>query len=44
MLFLKHNMQTMDHINVFPSDLDVEKINFMEECLSDCKLEEWANE
>ncbi len=40
MLFLKCNMQTMDHINVFPSDLDVEKIDFMEECLSDCKLEE----
>ena len=22
MVFLKRNMQTMDHINVFPSDLD----------------------
>jgi len=27
MVFLKRNMQTMDHINVFPSDLDD---NFME--------------
>jgi len=44
MLFLKCNMQTIDHINVFSSDLDVKKIDFMEECLSDCELEEWANE
>jgi len=39
MLFLKYNMQIIDHINVFPSDLDIEKIDFTEECLSDCKLE-----
>lgn len=30
MIFLKRNMQTMDHINVFPSDLNIEHNNFME--------------
>src|SRR5581483_3620172 len=30
MVFLKRNMQTMDHFNVFPSDLDVENNEFME--------------
>ncbi|GET52921.1 zinc finger BED domain-containing protein 1-like [Rhizophagus irregularis DAOM 181602=DAOM 197198] len=40
MIFLKRNMQTMDHINVFPSDLDVEKSN-SEEYLSECEFEEW---
>ncbi len=37
-------MQTIDHINIFSSDLNIEKIDFMKKCLSDCKLEEWANE
>lgn len=40
MIFLKRNMQTMDHINVFPPDLDVEKSN-SEEYLSECEFEEW---
>ncbi len=44
MLFLKRNMQTIDHINIFFSDLDIKKIDFIEECLSDYELEEWANE
>src|SRR3990170_5528087 len=30
MVFLKRNMQTMDHINVFPLDLDVENNDFVE--------------
>jgi hypothetical protein len=30
MVFLKRNMKTMDHFNVFPSDLDVESGEFME--------------
>ena len=37
-------MQIMDHINVFSSDLDVKKIDFTKECLSNCELKEWANE
>ena len=37
MLFLKRNMQTMDNINVFPSDLDVEGNDFVE---NDYELEE----
>jgi hypothetical protein len=40
MIFLKRNMQTMDHINVFPPNLDVEKSN-SEEYLSECEFEEW---
>jgi hypothetical protein len=31
MVFLKRNMQTMDHINVFPPDLDVENNDFIED-------------
>lgn len=31
MVFLKRNMQTMDHINVFPSDLDIENDDFVED-------------
>ena len=31
MVFLKRNMQTMDYINVFPSDLNVEKDDFIED-------------
>ena len=31
MVFLKRNMQTMDHINVFPPDLDVENNDFVED-------------
>jgi hypothetical protein len=34
MLFLKRNMQTMDHFNVFPPDLT-------EKVLPECELEEW---
>lgn len=30
MIFLKRNMQTMDHINVFPSDLNIENNNLIE--------------
>uniref|UniRef100_U9SKF5 Uncharacterized protein n=1 Tax=Rhizophagus irregularis (strain DAOM 181602 / DAOM 197198 / MUCL 43194) TaxID=747089 RepID=U9SKF5_RHIID len=30
MVFLKRNMQTMDYINVFPSDLDAENNDFVE--------------
>jgi len=30
MIFLKRNMQTMDHINVFSSDLDVGNNVFVE--------------
>ena len=30
-LFLKRNMQTMDHINVFPLDLNVEISDFTED-------------
>ncbi|CAB4404793.1 unnamed protein product [Rhizophagus irregularis] len=30
MVFLKRNMQTMDYINVFPPDLDVENNDFVE--------------
>ena len=37
MVFLKRNMQTMDNINVFPSDLDVEGNDFVE---NDYELEE----
>lgn len=40
MIFLKRNMQTMDHINVFPLDLDVEKNDFIEEFLSEYELKE----
>ncbi|EXX66335.1 hypothetical protein RirG_124790 [Rhizophagus irregularis DAOM 197198w] len=31
MVFLKRNMQTMDHINVFPPDLEVENNDFVED-------------
>ncbi|CAB4413859.1 unnamed protein product [Rhizophagus irregularis] len=31
MVFLKRNMQTMDYINVFPPDLDVENNDFVED-------------
>ncbi|CAB5349091.1 unnamed protein product [Rhizophagus irregularis] len=31
MVFLKCNMQTMDHINVFPPDLEVENNDFVED-------------
>ena len=37
MIFLKRNMQTMDHINVFPPDLDVENNDLVEDDLE----EEW---
>lgn len=37
MVFLKRNMNTMDHINVFPQDLDVENNDFVED---DDELEE----
>jgi hypothetical protein len=40
MVFLKHNMQTMNHIDVFPPDLDVEKSDFIEEFLPEYELEE----
>ena len=36
MVFLKRNIQTMDHFNVFPSDLDVENNDFV---VSDYELE-----
>ena len=39
MVFLKRNMQTMDHINVFPSDLNVEKNDFID----DDELEKLTN-
>ena len=44
MVFLKRNMQTMNHINVFPSDLDEEKSNFIEDFLPEFEQEEWMNE
>ena len=31
MVFLKRNMQTMDHVNVFPPDLDIENNDFVED-------------
>ena len=31
MVFLKRNMNTMDHINVFPQDLDIENNDFVED-------------
>ncbi|EXX65067.1 hypothetical protein RirG_136830 [Rhizophagus irregularis DAOM 197198w] len=31
MVFLKRNMQTIDHINVFPPDLEVENNDFVED-------------
>jgi hAT family C-terminal dimerisation region len=31
MVFLKRNMSTMDHINVFPQDLDVENNDFVQD-------------
>ncbi|GET00689.1 hypothetical protein RCL_jg29025.t1 [Rhizophagus clarus] len=30
MVFLKRNMKTMDHINIFPPDLDVENNDYVE--------------
>ena len=39
MVFLKRNMQTMNHINVFPSDLNVEKNDFID----DDELEKLTN-
>jgi hypothetical protein len=36
MIFLKRNMLTMDHINVFPSDLNAEKNDFIE---NECEFE-----
>ena len=44
MVFLKRNMQTMNHINVFPSDLDIEKSDFIEDFLLEFEQEEWMNE
>lgn len=41
MVFLKRNMQTMDHANVFPPDLTVKISDFSEEILSECELGEW---
>ena len=41
MVFLKRNMQTMDYINVFPSDLNVEKDDFIED---EYELEESTDE
>ena len=41
MLFLKRNMQTMDHINIFPPDLDVENSDFVED---EYELDELINE
>ena len=43
-VFLKRNMQKMNHINVFPSDLDIEKSDFIEDFLSEFEQEEWMNE
>ena len=39
MLFLKRNMQTMDHINIFPFDLNKEISDFVEN-FSEYELEE----
>jgi hypothetical protein len=41
MIFLKRNMQTMDHINVFPPDLDVEKSDFTEDIMFEHEFEGW---
>ena len=41
MVFLKRNMNTMDHINVFPQDLDVENNDFVED---EDELEELIDE
>jgi hAT family C-terminal dimerisation region len=38
MIFLKRNMQTMDHINVFPPDLTVKESDLIED---ECELKEW---
>ena len=43
-VFLKRNMQKMNHINVFSSDLDIEKSDFIEDFLSEFEQEEWMNE
>ena len=40
MVFLKCNMQTMDCINVFPPDLDIEENEFVEDILSEYEWEE----
>ncbi|CAB4426362.1 unnamed protein product [Rhizophagus irregularis] len=40
MIFLKRNMQTMEYINVFPPDLNVEKEDFIEEFLPEFESEE----
>ncbi|GBB90633.1 hypothetical protein RclHR1_17650003 [Rhizophagus clarus] len=41
MVFLKHNMKTMDHINIFPPDLDVENNDYVED---EHELEELLDE
>ena len=41
MVFLKRNMQTMDYINVFPSDLNVKEDDFIE---NEYELEELTDE
>ena len=41
MVFLKRNMQTMDHFNVFPPDLTVKINDITEKDLPECELEEW---
>jgi len=41
MVFLKRNMNTMDHINVFPQDLDIENNDFVED---EDELEELIDE
>jgi len=40
MVFLKCNMQTIDYINVFPSDLNIEENEFVEDILSEYEWEE----
>ncbi|GES86543.1 zinc finger BED domain-containing protein 1-like [Rhizophagus clarus] len=41
MVFLKRNMKTMDHINIFPPDLDVENNDYVED---EHELEELLDE
>jgi len=39
-VFLKYNMQTMDYINVFLSDLNIKENEFVEDILSEYEWKE----